>query len=284
MRTLEVLPIVWPGVVAGLAAALLCGALSPLVVARKMAFATQGVSHAAMLGAGVAALAGLTGTGASAAIAAACLLAALAIGLITARRAAAPDTAVGVVLVASMAAGAIMIAWRLDHPIPGAARPPAWESLLFGSMLLVRPVDAYAAAAVASAGLAAAWLGRRALLATTIDPLAARAAGVDEGRAAIAMALLVGAAVVIAVKVVGVVLGTALLVLPGAGAVRLSRRLGRTFGLSALAALGGIVAGLIVSFETDAPPGASAALALTLWWALAALTPPRRRAQGGDHA
>jgi ABC-type Mn2+/Zn2+ transport system permease subunit len=149
-------------------------------------------------------------------------------------------------------------------------------------MLLVRPVDAYAAAAVAAVGLGAVWLGRRALLATTVDPLAARAAGVDEGRAAIGAALLVGAAVVIAVKVVGVVLATALLVLPGAGAVRVSRRLGSAFVVSALAALGGIVAGLIVSFETDAPPGASAALALTLWWALAALTPVRRRAQEGD--
>lgn len=277
MRTLELLPIVWPGVVAGVAAALFCGALSVFVAARRMAFVTQGVSHAAMAGAGAAALVGAGASGTPAILAGACLLAAAVIGWLTARGKTPPDTAVGVVLVASMAAGALMLAWRADHPIPGTPRPPSWESLLFGSVLFVRTVDAAVAAIVAAAGLLLLWLARRGLVSATVDPAAARASGVRTERATFGLALLVGAGVVISVKLVGIVLATALLILPGAAALRASRGLRGAFAGSIVGALAGTLAGLAASFETDAPPGASAAAALTLWWAGAGLVARLRR-------
>ena len=266
MKTVELLHLVWPGVAAGVAAAALCGVLSVLVAARKMAFTTQGVSHAAMAGAGVAALLGVSGATATGIVGGTCVLAALVIGLLTARGRTPPDTAVAVVLVGAMAAGALMIAWRVDHPIDGAPRPPSWESLLFGSILTVRAADAALAAIIAIVGLAALWVCRRPILMTTFDPQAARAAGVSDARAAVLLALLVGAAVVITVKLVGVVLATALLVLPGAGALRCHRGLRSAVAVSALAAQGGILAGLVIAFEADAPPGAAAAMTLTLWW------------------
>jgi len=262
--------VVWPGVVAGAAAALLCGALSVPVVARRMAFMTQGVSHAAMAGAGVAALVGAGASGSAGIVALACLCAAFAVGVIASRGRTAPDTAVGVVLVASMAAGALMLAWRLDHPLAGAPRPPAWESLLFGSVLLVRPADAATAVVLALAGCGALWMIRRPLIFTTASPGAARASGVRDRRTAMVFALLVGVGVVVAVKLVGVVLATALLVLPGAGALRVRGGLRTVVVVSIAAALVGMLLGLLVSFETDAPPGASAAAVLTLWWMLAA--------------
>ncbi len=270
MKTLDLLPLFWPGVIAGAAAAALCGPLSVYVAARRMAFMTQGVSHAAMGGAGVAALIGVSGPAASGVIAGACVLAALVVGFISARGRTSADTAVGVVLVASMAVGAILLDWRLDHPLAGVARPPSWESLLFGSILTVRADDAALACGVAVVGLVAMWMGRRALLATTIDPLAARASGIGAVWPTLLLAVLVGGGVVVAMKLVGIVLATALLVLPGAGALRVSRRLGGAFAVATGAATGGVLIGLVASFETDVPPGAASALTLTLWWLIAA--------------
>jgi len=269
VRTFELMPLFWPGVVAGVAAAALCGPLSVFVASRRMAFMTQGVSHAAMGGAGVAALIGASGAGASAVIGAACIVAALVVGLISARGKTSADTAVGVVLVASMAIGAILINWRTAHPLEGAARPASWESLLFGSMLSVRTADAMVACGVALAGLVVLWLARRALLATTLDAPAARAAGGGVLWPSLVLAALVGGGVVVAMKLVGIVLATALLVLPGAGALRVATRVRGAFVVALVAAVGGVLLGIAASFETDIPPGAACALTLCVWWLVA---------------
>ena len=267
------------GMPGGVAAAALCGPLSVFVASRRMAFMTQGVSHAAMGGAGVAALIGASGAGASAVIGGACVLAALVVGLISARGKTSADTAVGVVLVASMAIGAILIDWRMAHPLEGASRPPSWESLLFGSMLSVRTTDALVAVGIALAGLGALWLARRSLLATTLDAPAARAAGGGVVWPSLVLAALVGGGVVVAMKLVGIVLATALLVLPGAGALRVASRVRGAFGIALVAAAAGVLLGIGLSFETDAPPGASCALTLCVWW-LVASTGGRRMRKG----
>src|SRR5258706_231977 len=50
----------WPGVIAGLAMAIICALLSVLVVLKRLAFIGQGISHAAFGGIGLAAIMGLT--------------------------------------------------------------------------------------------------------------------------------------------------------------------------------------------------------------------------------
>jgi zinc transport system permease protein len=74
-------------------------------------------------------------------------------------------------------------------------------------------------------------------------------------------------------KLAGVILATALLVLPGAVALRLSNRLNRVFALSTLVALLGVALGLVVSFETDLPPGASIVGVLTAAYAASWIIP-----------
>ena len=56
-------------------------------------------------------------------------------------------------------------------------------------------------------------------------------------------------------RLAGVVLATALLVLPGATALRCSARLWPVFGISAVAGVLGVGLGLVVSFELDWQPG-----------------------------
>lgn len=259
----------WPGVIAALAIALLSAPLSVLVVLKRLAFIGQGISHAAFGGIGLAAVLGLTARlGASGLTAAPmhgipqfllvtgfCVAAGLAVGVVADRRVAKEDTAIGVVLVASMALGAILL-----NVAPTGL---AWESFLFGSITLVAPTDAATAWLITLAVLAALFLLRRPLLFWAFDEVGAIARGISAPAMRTALLILISLATVVAMKLAGVVLATALLVLPGATALALSRRWGVVLALSIAAALAGVVGGLVLSFEAQWPPGASIVVVLT---------------------
>jgi len=284
MRTLELLsgPAFWPGVVAALALGLLGGALGVLVVLRRMAFVGQGVSHAAFGAVGLAAFLGVArhSLGRWTLVVLFCTASALGIGWLRRRGSGSADTAIGVVLVGAMALGAILMSAS-----PG--RAPGWESLLFGSISAVGWADAALAWAVCVATLLTlAWI-RRPLLFWAFDESSAETFGVPTTRVEHVLLVLLAVAVVTAMKLAGVVLATALLVLPAATALRLSDRLGPVFALSAGASVAGVLGGVVLSFETDWPTGASIVAAqvtiLGIAWGVAAWTRGlARRRHTGD--
>lgn len=264
-RTLEYLMspelsgLYWPGVVTGVIIAVSTAALSVLTVLKRMTFIGQGVSHAAFGGVGLAAVFGLIG-GASAAGSVAqfavvfgfCFLAALLMGMLGKNGQGGsdghgPDSAIGIVLVGSMALGAILV--RLS------GQNVSWESFLFGDILAVSWADALIAGAAGLAIVMTLVLVRRPLLFHTFDPTAAAAWGVRGTALDRVLMLVLALAIVIAMKLAGVVLATALLVLPGAVALRLSRRGGVVLVLAHCVALAGVLLGTVVSFEADVPTG-----------------------------
>jgi ABC-type Mn2+/Zn2+ transport system permease subunit len=251
-----------PPLVAGVAIAVLCALLSPLVVLKRLSFVGQGISHAAFGGIGVASVLGL-GTGAAAAGGSAaqfavvlgfCLLCGLLIAWLMQRGAGSADTAIGIVLVGAMALGAILIeAGSHLHGKP----PPSWESILFGSIISVDWQDAAVSWAVAAGIAIALWLARRPLLFWAFDEASAPAFGVRGSAMKYLLVVLLTFAIVTAMKLAGVVLATALLVLPGASSLRVSDRLGTVVGLSLGAAVAGVVGGLALSLGAPTlPPGA----------------------------
>lgn len=276
-RTLEYLTspdlagLYWPGVVTGLIIALSTAALSVLTVLKRMAFIGQGISHAAFGGVGLAAAFGLVGGSAASGTVAQflvvfgfCFFAALLMGGLVRDTSGVQtaDSAIGIVLVASMAGGAILMRT--------ATRNVSWESFLFGDILSVGWADAAVAGACALLILALlAWF-RRPLLFHTFDSAAARAWGINGKRLDYLLMLVLALATVTAMKLAGVVLATALLVLPGATALRLSRRAWSVLWLAHAAGIVGVVAGIIVSFEADIPTGPSIVCTLTVLFASAA--------------
>jgi zinc transport system permease protein len=272
----EVLPLVWPGFVAGLAIALMCAALSPLVVLKRMAFVGQGISHAAFGGIGIAAmLAWLVpglgrpgGTSQFLIVLAFCLASAILIAGLTRRGSTQADTAIGIVLVGSMSLGAILINLA---PATGGV---GWESILFGSLFEVNWPEARIAWAVAVAILLALWGARRAMMFWAFDEPAAPAFGVSGGAMKYLLIVLLTLAIVTAMKLAGVVLATALLVLPGAAALKVSDRIGAVMIASAVAALAGIMLGLALSLTgwgAHLPPGACIVAVLVLLFAAASV-------------
>lgn len=282
MKTIEYLfgatgSLFWPGVLAALAVALQGALLSVLVVLKRMAFIGQGVSHAAFGGVGLAVLLGLTPAASFPVIAGFCAAAAWGIALASGRprsrgvsSAESPDTLIGVALVASMALGAIMIALRARFGPAGQPAPP-WEQILFGSLLAVGPTDAALAWAAAFGVAGALWWFRRPMLLWSFDEQAASAMGAPAQTMKFLLLTLLAVSVVAAMKLAGVVLATAVLVLPGAAALKLSRRLWRVFTLALVVSLLGVLGGAAMSFEVDLPPGACIVAVLTAIYIAATL-------------
>ncbi len=282
MRTIEYLsdPIMrglfLPGIVTGVAIAVVCACLAVFVVLKRLSFIGQGVSHAAFGGMGVAAALGLTGASLTAAqamgqfsmILSFCLAAAMMVAWMSARRGTSPDTAIGIVLVASMTLGAILMHAAFKRQ---GTQGPGWESVLFGALLSVGWSDAIVAAIVSLAVLAVLWWERRKLIFWAFDESTAPAFGVPPRSPRIVLMVLLCLSIVTAMKLAGVVLATAVLVLPGATALALSGSLTRVFAISVAASLVSLVIGLVASMELDWPPGASIVGAMTLLYALSRL-------------
>ena len=269
----ELAGLYWPGVVTGVIIAISTAALSVLTVLKRMTFIGQGVSHAAFGGVGLAAILGLIGGGSAAGTFAQfavvfgfCFLAALLMGMLGRAEASGggghgPDSAIGIVLVASMAVGAILV--RLS------GRNVSWETFLFGDILAVGWPDTLIAGVAGFSILLTLLIVRRPMLFHAFDPAAAAAWGVRGVVLDRILMLVLALAVVTAMKLAGVVLATALLVLPGATALRLSRRFGPVLWLAHGIALAGVVLGTVISFEVDLPTGPAIVSTLVAIFAVA---------------
>ena len=234
----------------GLATALACAALSPIIVARRWAFVGEGVGHSSYGGAGLVWLAAacfpaveaLQSPGATAiGTLVATLIVALGIGRLgaghghgDADRRVGFDTAVGIFLVASLAVGFLA---RQAFVARFNRAPTRADALLFGAAGGVEPAEAIAAGLVALAVVAGLWLYRREVLAWTFDPQLAELNGVRSPLVRDALLIAIALTVATGARVIGAVLVTGLLVLPGATAALAARRPGQAWAIAAVLAL-----------------------------------------------
>lgn len=261
-----------PGAITLLVVTLVSSLLSVIVVLKRMAFVGQGVSHAGFGGVGLAAVLGFSSSAPAMLLTVVvfCLGAAFLIAELSRRRQTEPDTAIGIVLVASMAIGSILL--HLAHVRHPGERVPGWESVLFGSLLFSGWQEMWASLGGAALIAGVAIWHRRPIKAWAFDESGAEAMGVNVRFVRMLVLALLAVAIVLAMKVVGVVLATALLVLPAAIALTLTDRWRTTLILSISAGMLGALVGLILSFEADWPPGASIVLAFAALYTFARLS------------
>src|SRR4051794_25351020 len=229
---------------------------------RGLAFYSHAVAAAAFpglvlaAGLGFAPLLGALGTGAAFA---------LGVGRLSTRREAGYDALTALALVAALALG-IVLASNVFHSGSEV------DTLLFGSLFALGPEDLALGLGVSLAALAGSLVLGPRWLATGFDPAAAPALGVRSKVPDLALLALVALVAVAALAAVGALLATALLIVP-AVTTRLwtSRIAAWQLATAALAAAEG-VAGVWLSVQTNAPPGATIATLGGAVFALAALT------------
>ena len=234
------------GLLVVLLLAIPAGVLGAWIVMRRLAFMSHALGHATFPAVVIAYIAGWSVFGV--AFAAAVVLA-LGLGWLSRRPGLADGVAVGIVLSAALALGAVLVSDVVD---PGVGA----RTVLFGSLLAVAEGDLARAAVVGGVVLAAGVLLARSWTSVAFDRAAARAAGVPAGALDAILLVLLAAAVSISVDVVGSLLVSGIFLVPAATARLVTRRTTTLqVAAGALAAVEGTV-GLWIAYRADAPPGA----------------------------
>lgn len=244
--------------VAGLLVGGTCAALSVFVVLKRLAFIGQGISHAAFGGIALglllfpsAAASGLTLQGITLVF---CLAVALAIGAVARRTVVEEDTAIGVLFAVSMAMGLILLALR-------DAYTPDLMGYLFGSILSVQRTELFTMAAVTGVVLVCIVALAKEWAYFLFDEPMAEVSGVPTAALHYLLLALLALTIVVSIRVVGIILVSACLVIPGATGLLLARRL-RDLALVAQAvSLVSVLAGLWASHRFSIPTGATIVVA-----------------------
>ncbi len=235
---------------AGVGVAVAAGPLGCFVVWRRMAYFGDATAHASLLG---VTLALATALPVVAGVAVAAVAMALTIAAFAGRSYAA-DTLLGVASHGALAAGMVALSFLVGVRVD-------LIGYLFGDILAVTWTDlAVIWGGAAVVAVLIGWRWRALLLATLNEDLAA-ASGIESGRERLILTLALALLVAVALKVVGVLLVTAMLVVPAAAARAFARSPeAMAAGAVAIGALAA-VAGLAGSWLFDTPAGPSIVVA-----------------------
>ncbi|MNI13996.1 High-affinity zinc uptake system membrane protein ZnuB [compost metagenome] len=138
----------------------------------------------------------------------------------------------------------------------------SFSSYLFGSIVAVSDTQLGLIAIVAAAGLLYFIILRRPLYSLTFDEETASIGGVHTGLLSFSFAVLTGMTVAAAMPVVGVLLVSALMVLPASIALRIASGFSAAILISIGVGLAGVFSGLTASYYINTPPGGTIALIL----------------------
>lgn len=158
------------------------------------------------------------------------------------------------------------------------------ESYLFGSILTLSAADTAICAVCSAAVILFFALGLRKLFAASFDPDFAEAVGIRVRMIRALVALLTAVTVVVALKVVGAMLVSGLMIFPVLSALRFTRSFRGTVIFSAVSAVIFVAAGLTVSVSFGLPAGASivaVGFAFYIVCSAASYAIPARAAAGG---
>jgi zinc transport system permease protein len=134
------------------------------------------------------------------------------------------------------------------------------ESLLFGSILIVDLNQIITAAIVAAITLAIIFVFFKEMVYITFDETQARAAGIRTWVFDYLLSILAGVVVIIAIPIVGILLISALLVLPALISTQVTKSFRQTVILSPIIGLITVIFGLLLSVAIDAAPGGTIVL------------------------
>ena len=235
---------------AGLGVALVAGPLGCFVVWRRMAYFGDTLAHSALLG---VALGVLLQINLSITVTAVPLLMALALVMLEQKGFLSLDTLLGILSHSALAAGLVIISLLPDVRID-------LMSLLFGDLLSVSVGDLwviYGITLLVLALLVGLW---RPLINITVNPELAAVEGTNVALVRTSLMLITALVIAIAMKIVGVLLITALLITPAATARRLSHTPEQMAIIASAIAMLSVLMGLSLSWYSDAPAGAAVVL------------------------
>ena len=241
------------------------GVLAPAVgfflVQRRMSLIGDGIGHVAFAGVAAGYLLGISPV-ATALVAS--VGGAVGIEALRSRRRAAGDQALALLFYTGIAAGVVMVS------AAGALNANLF-AFLFGSILTVMPGDVALIGLLGVIGLALVALLFRALVAVALDEEAARVGGIPVASLNVLLAGLAGVTIALSMRIVGILLIAALMVLPVIAAERVAWSVRSTMLLSIAIGVVSVFAGLTLAYYADLAPGGAIVLVAAGAFAIASL-------------
>ncbi len=236
---------------AGLVTAAVCPLIGVFVVVRRQALIGDGLGHIAFAGVMGGYLLGIYPTAAAAAVT---MLGAGAIEFVRRRHAHHADTALAIMFYTGIALAVIF---------SSMARTPGANMLgvLFGSILTVTWQDLALIALSGAVVAAAVGLLFDRLVLVAFDEEIARVSGVNTALFGVLLSVLTALVVVVGMQVVGILLVSALMVIPVAAAHLLRRGFRATLAWAVAFSVLAVFGGLALSFYLDIAPGGTIVMA-----------------------
>ncbi|MBI4368478.1 MAG: metal ABC transporter permease [Candidatus Omnitrophica bacterium] len=232
--------------ITGIFLAALLAYLGVFVVLRRMAFFSDGIAHASLAGVAVGVLLSLNPLVTA-------LIASVIFGVIMffleRKTNLSSDTVIGLIFTSGMALGVLLMSLKRGYQ-------PELISFLFGNILMIRPADLILIVVLSLlTGIFLAANHRRITL-LALDREMAYLAGVNPDFLHLVMYVVLAMSVVLGIKILGVVLVSALLIIPVSISKLISRSFRRLMIWSIILAELIVSAGLVFSYLLDLPAGA----------------------------
>lgn len=255
--------------VAGIGLATVMGAIGVFVVWRRMAYFGDTLAHSALLGVAVGFIIGIN---INVGVIAVCLIIAIGMLFLRSQRHLAEDTLLGILAHSSLALGLAAIslfsALRVDL-----------LSYLFGDILAVTPEDiawVYGGGIITLGVLAWLW---KDLISITVHEDLARTDGVNIFRTQLVFMTLFALVIAMAMKIIGILLVTSLLIIPAAAARRFARTPEQMAVFAAIAGSVAVAIGLQGSLLWDLPTGPAIVIAAALLYAASLAFPMQQNSR-----
>ncbi len=254
-------------VIGGIGVALVAGPVGCFIIWRRLAYFGDTLSHSALLGVAIALLLELNIT---ISVFVVSVIVSLLLLLLQRRATLSSDALLGLLAHATLAVGLVVLAFmtwvRVDL-----------MGFLFGDILAVTAMDIaviWGGGCAVLAVLAYIW---RSLFAATVNYDLATAEGARPDITNIVFMILVAAVIAVSMKLVGVLLITALLIIPAATARRFSASPEQMAVIAAIVGAGSVWIGLRGSLEWDTPAGPSIVVAALACFVLSVIPMPKLR-------
>ena len=254
-------------VIGGIGVALVAGPIGCFIIWRRLAYFGDTLSHSALLG---VAMALLLETNVTIAVFLVSLVASLLLLVLQRRAALSSDALLGLLAHSTLAVGLVVLAFmtwvRVDL-----------MGFLFGDILAMNKMDLaviWGGGAAVLAVLRHIW---RPLFAATVNHDLATAEGMRPDLMNIIFMILVAAVIAVSMKLVGVLLITALLIIPAATARRFSASPEQMAVIAALVGMASVWIGLEGSLKWDTPAGPSIVVAALICFVISIFPRPWRR-------
>lgn len=257
-------------IIGTLLVSVVCGVVGAFVVTRGLSFLGDALAHSILPGVALAYLSGNTSHGGvliGGMVAA--IVSALGIGFLTRGKRLQEDTAIGIIFAGMLALGIAIISSSRNFATD-------LQHIIVGDILAIGTDDLLMIAVIGAIVLGVIVLFYKELLVVSFDPILAETLRLPNETLRIGLIVLLAITIVITTQAAGVLMATAMLIIPSATARLLTQRLHTLMLVATLISLGCGVIGMYAAWHLNIAASASIVLTMTLGFIIAFLFAPQR--------